>query len=224
MITRTPHNFHSRLRGVTFVEMIVTIAIVSIVMIGSSIFFVRMWRLHGFTIETAIASMTAQRGVSEAVESIRRARTAQDGSLPIAVAEEHHFAFYEDVDYDGKVERVRYFVENGRFRRGVTKPVIASNGVVTYPAADDTVRDVANYIVNETANMPTFTYYGADDKAFAYDDLATSRLPANAPLGMIRMVKVLLYVNPDAVRAPNHVRIQSFAVIRNLAIYDNAQP
>ena len=86
------------------------------------------------------------------------------------------------------------------------------------------VQNVADYVVNESAGMPTFTYYGIDDKVFAYDDAALSALGDTPSVGSIRMVKVLLYVNPDEVRAPNHVRIQSFAVIRNVAIYDHVQP
>lgn len=197
-------------------EMIVTIAIVSIVMVGSSLFLIRMWRLHGFTIETAIASMTAQRGVSEAVESIRRARPAQNGAFPIAKATEDEFVFYNDVDHDGDVERVRYFVSGGRFRQGVAQPIVASDGVVTYPDADDAVRNVADYVVNETTGTPTFTYYDAHAYILSYGNLsAIPALSSPAPLEQINMVKILLYVNPDAVRAPNHVRIQSFVAIRN---------
>lgn len=203
------------LRGVTFVEMIVTIAIVSIVITGASVFFVRMWRLHGFTIETAVASMTAQRGVSEAVEHIRRARVSQGGEFPIDKAEAHNFSFYEDYDDDGVVERVRYFVEGSRFRVGVTDPRVV-DGVSTYPDDDDDVRDAAYYVVNATAGMPTFTYYDANGKIFASADAETHVMPLPiTDIGEIRMVKILLFVNPDAIRAPDHVRIQSFVVIRN---------
>ncbi len=211
-------------RGVTFVEMIVTIAIFSIIILGSSVFFVRMWTIHRFTLETGIASFIAQRGVDEAVEHIRRARSSQNGSFAIASADSDSIHFYDDYDDDGTVERVHYFLENGTLWRGVTEPMVDAGGIITYAEDDDTVRSIADHVINQSLGEATFTYYGTDGKAFSYDDVAENILTLPVTLAHIRMVKIVLYVNPDAVRAPNHVHIQSFAVVRNLAIYDKVQP
>ncbi len=211
-------------RGVTFVEMIVTIAIFSIIILGSSVFFVRMWTIHRFTLETGIASFIAQRGVDEVVEHIRRARSSQNGAFAIASADSDSIRFYDDYDDDGTVERVHYFLENGTLWRGVTEPMVDTGGIITYAEDDDTVRSIADHVINQSLGEATFIYYGTDGKVFSYNDIAENILIPPVTLAHIRMVKIVLYVNPDAVRAPNHVHIQSFAVVRNLAIYDKVQP
>lgn len=206
-------------KGVTFVETIVTIAIFSIVMLGSSIFFVRMWQVNSFTLETGIASFVADRGVEKAGEDIRRARQAENGAFPIVLAEEHSFVFYADYDADGVTERVHYFVQDQKFQVGVTEPNMSGYTAI-YPDGDQIITDAADYIVNETEGYATFQYYGEQGKVFSYENSDDFLLSEPVIPSDVKMVKILLFVNPDPVRAPNNVRIQSFVVIRNLTKYD----
>lgn len=206
-------------KGVTLVETIVTIGILSIVMLGSSIFFVRMWRTHSFTIELGVASFVADRGVERAVEDIRRARQAENGAFPIVRADDHDIVFYEDYDNDGIIERVHYYVEDQKFRVGITEPDM-SGLAPSYPSGDQVIEDAADYIVNESMGYPTFEYYDDEGKILAYDDVRDIALPTPATPSDIKMVKVLLFVNPDPIQKPDNVRIQSFVVIRNLTKFD----
>jgi hypothetical protein len=207
------------LKGVTFIETVVTVGILSVVMLGSSLFFVRMWRIHGFAMEMGVASFVANRGVENAVENIRRARQAENGAFPIVQADDHDLTFYEDYDGDGDIERVHYFVDDQKFKIGVTEPDFTGM-VPTYPNGDQIVKEAANYIVNENAGMPTFEYYDENGMIFAYNDVDGIALSTPATPSDIKMVKILLFVNPDPLRAPNNVRIQSFVVIRNLTKFD----
>ncbi|MFA5986795.1 MAG: prepilin-type N-terminal cleavage/methylation domain-containing protein [Parcubacteria group bacterium] len=209
-------------RGVTFVETIVVIGIMSAVMLGSSLFFVRMWRTNQFTYEIAIASLVSSRGIQKAEKDIRAARPAENGAFPIVSAEDHSIVFYMDYDEDGIAERVHYFVEDQKFKVGVTEPNLSVTPP-TYADADESVKDAANYIVNETTGYKTFEYYNDESAMYSYSDVENAAMStplSEDELGGIKMVKILLFVNPDPLRAPNNVRIQSFVVVRNLADFN----
>lgn len=206
-------------KGITLVETIVTIGIFSVVMLGASTFFVRMWSTHKFTIEVGIASFVANRGVEEASENIRKSRQSENGSFPIVRADDHDFEFYSDYDNDGVIERLHYFVQDQKFQLGVTDPDFS--GVTPfYPVGDQDMRDAAEYVVNEQEGNATFEYYGEDGKIFSYSDSNDTVLATPATPSDIKMVKILLFVNPDPIQKPNNVRIQSFVVIRNLTQFD----
>lgn len=206
-------------RGVTFVETIVVISIMSVVMLGSSLFFVRIWRTNQFTYEIAIASFVSSRGIEKATEDIRAARPAENGAFPIISADDHDLMFYMDYDNDGIAERVHYFIQDQKLKIGIREP----NMTVlppTYATGDELVTDAASYIVNESTGYPTFEYYDDEGAIFAYDDIVGKSLATPADPGSIKMVKILLFVNPDPIKKPNNVRIQSFVVIRNLADFN----
>ncbi len=207
-------------RGVTFVEMIVTIAITSIIMIGTSLFFVRMWTTHHFVFKSGVASFVASKAVEDAVSVMRKAQQAQNGAFPIELANEHEFEFYADFDNDGVVEKVRYFVEDDTFKREVTEP---GNDVPPIYNGNVEVRDIAKNVRNDIASgEAVFEYYGIDSKIYKYDDINTKVLATPVTPADIRMVKIVLYINPEPVfRSPDNVRIQSFVVVRNLTEFDD---
>lgn len=206
-------------RGITLVETLVSIGIFSIVMLGTSIFFVRMWEVNSFTYEIGIASFVANRGIEEATQNIRKARPAENGAFAIEYADEDEITFFMDYDYDGVAERIHYFVENERFQMGVREPDLSTTPI-SYAEGDELVIDAANYIVNESNGYDTFEYYGDENEAYSYGDVDSNKLTTPIDTGDIKMVKILLFVNPDPIRKPNNVRIQSFVVIRNLTDFD----
>jgi prepilin-type N-terminal cleavage/methylation domain-containing protein len=207
-------------RGVTFVEMIVTIAVTSIVMTGASLFFVKMWTTHHFVFKSGVASFIASRAVEDAVSMMRKAQQAQNGAFPIELADDHEFEFYADFDDDGIVEKVKYFVEDSTFKREVTEP--GSDLPPVYNGSVE-VRDVAKNVRNDIASGEAiFEYYDIDGEIYEYDDIEGKALVTTATPSDIRMVKIILYINPEPIfRSPDNVRIQSFVVVRNLTEFDD---
>ncbi len=206
-------------RGVTFVETVVSIGIFSVVMLGSTLFFVRMWEINQFAYEVGIASLVASRGVDEAVQNIRKARPAENGAFAIEYADADEIIFFMDYDYDGVAERIHYFLADARFQMGVREPDLTTTPI-SYAAGDEFVIDAAEYIVNEEGGYDVFEYYGGDSEIFSYANVDDAKLSHPIDAGDIKMIKILLFVNPDPIRKPNNVRIQSFVVIRNLGDFD----
>ncbi|GAH01165.1 unnamed protein product [marine sediment metagenome] len=73
-------------------------------------FIVYSYRIHALAWQQSIAIEEARRGVSIMVKEIREATSGEDGSYPIEKAGNKEFIFYSDVDKDGAIERVRYFL------------------------------------------------------------------------------------------------------------------
>lgn len=98
------------MQGFTLIETLVVIAIFSLMMTAIAGSIIILYRTYGYTWEQSIAIDEARRGIETLVKEIRTARIADDGSYPIEKAGDKEFIFYSDIDGDGKVERVRYFL------------------------------------------------------------------------------------------------------------------
>ena len=98
------------MRGFTLIETIVVIAVFTLIMGALFGSILMLYRTHDYTWQQSMAIEEAKRGIETMVKEIRAARTGEDGSYPIEKAEDKEFIFYSDIDGDGKVERVRYFL------------------------------------------------------------------------------------------------------------------
>ncbi len=98
------------MKGFTIIETIITIVVFSLIM-GVVFAFVTMaYRTHGYTWQQSTAINEARKGIETMVKEIRMARPGEDGSYSIEKAEDKEFVFYSDIDNDGNVEKVRYFL------------------------------------------------------------------------------------------------------------------
>jgi len=98
------------MKSFTLIETLVTIIIFALIMgiIGGVI--VILYRTYSYTQQQSIAINEARRGIETMVKEIREARPGDDGSYPIEKAGDKEFIFYSDIDKDGEIEKVRYFL------------------------------------------------------------------------------------------------------------------
>lgn len=199
----------------TLMELMVAIGVALIAMQGFTYLFIRTWDTNKFVLEEGMASAAASRATNKIVIQLRAVQQAGNGDYPIESADDFDLIFYCDVDDDGVVEKVHYYLDqvNDRLMLGVSNP-LATNPV-SYPATDSTVTVVTNYVVNETDN-PIFFYYNDDYPG----DTVTNPLATPTNVGEIQMIKVHLYVNINPVHAPDNINIESFVDLRNLHDYE----
>lgn len=199
------------MKAMTLVEMMVAIAIVLITMEGFTYLFLKTWDTNKFVLEEGLASAAASRATNKIVIQLRGVQQADNGDYPIEAADDFDLIFYADVDDDGVVEKVHYFLDAAadQLHLGVSNP--SATNPVTYPAGDDVVSVVANYVVNESSD-PLFYYYNDDYPG----DVVNNPLATPASIGNIQMVRVHLYVNINPVHAPDNINIESFVDLRNL--------
>lgn len=200
----------SFVRGITLIEVVVAIFIITLGMAGFATLFLRIWNMNKFILETGVASGAASRGVDQLVSELRKVRQGDDGSYPIVSGDRLSLVAFLDVDNDGTTERVHYFLQNGSLIRGVTKPD-TSHQPVTYPATDQTFSTIAKYVVN-TTDKPIFFYYNDNYPG----DTVNNPLATPISVQDARLVKVRLIVNINPNRAPEETTIESFAEFRNL--------
>lgn len=205
-----------RLKGLTLVEMLVAIFIMSAGMLGFSLLFSSSWTSNKFILETGITSIRVNRASTEIINNLRKVRQADNGDYPIDSGDDFDIQVYLDIDNDGVTERVHYWLDdvNDRLMRGIREPSTAQPP--TYAAGDETTSVIAEYIVNEST-QPLFYYYNENYPG----DTVNNPLSTPAAIGDVRLVRVLIRMNIDPIKAPNNINIESFVDLRNLESYDN---
>ncbi|MFZ3032037.1 MAG: prepilin-type N-terminal cleavage/methylation domain-containing protein [Candidatus Moraniibacteriota bacterium] len=201
-----------KLKGMTLLEMLIAIAVALIVMEGFTYMFLKTWDTNKFILEEGLASAAASRATNQIVIQLRGVQQSDNGSYAIVSADDFDFTLYADVDDDGVVERVHYFLDqvNDQLKVGVTDPD-TTVVPVTYPAGDTTVTVMTNYVVNE-ATDPVFSYYNDDYPG----DTINNPLTTPASVGNIQLIKIHLFVNINPIHAPDNINIESFVDLRNL--------
>jgi len=96
--------------GYTIVEMLVVIFVFTLIweVVAQSI--VMIYKTQGYAMEQSQAIDEARRGVDAMAKEIRQATNGDNGAYPIELAADKEFIFYSDIDKDGQVERVRYYL------------------------------------------------------------------------------------------------------------------
>jgi len=203
--------------GITFIETIVTVAIIIIALGAISGSVITLYRTHSFTLEQSQAIAEARRGVETMVKEIREARPGDDGSYIIEKAEDFQFIFYSDIDKDEKTERVRYFVQGTDFKKGVIDP---TGWPIHYPSEKEEIFILSKYVRNQP---PIFKYYNGDWPGDAYCQANPTEkacldnpLPYPARLKDTKLMRVYLVINVDPNRPPQNYELASDVQIRNL--------
>jgi len=200
-------------KGMTLVELLVSISIMLMAMEGFTLLFLRSWDMNKFVLEMGNASLIASHGTTRIVNEIRKARQADNGDYPIESGDDFDLKVYVDSDRDGKTERIHYYLLNKILYRGVTKPVAGLP--ITYPVSDDSVTIVSTSVVNTPTN-PVFYYYNGNFPS----DIVNNPLSTPVIISNVRMVKVHLMVNIDPNHDPDSINIEAFAQLRNLIHYE----
>lgn len=201
-----------RKKGMTLVEMMMAITILTIAMGGFTMLFIHTLQTNSFTIEEGMTSMLTSRTVNTIVSDLRRVRQGDNGDFPIVSASAFDLKVYVNIDGDTATERVHYFLDGDLLKRGIANPIAGTP--VTYPAGDETVTTIATYVVN-AASEPLFSYYNKNYPG----DIANNPLSGTIAVGEVRLIRVWVRMNIDPIKAPNNINIESFAELRNLNDY-----
>lgn len=194
-------------KGISFLEIVTYIAIFSLVILIITRFVVQGYQVYYFGQEQNDAIRQAQIGIETMVKEIREARYADNGAYPLELANDQEFIFYSDIDQDNATERVRYFLFNTNFIKGIINPSetepINYNGPEILATLSENVRNDVG---------PIFYYYNGDWPA----DTLNNPLPAPARLIETKLMRVYLKVNILPSRPPDDFELESSVQIRNL--------
>jgi prepilin-type N-terminal cleavage/methylation domain-containing protein len=189
-------------RGLSFVEMLVAIAIFGIIMIAlvNSILF--FYRANTSSLEQGFQVEHARRGAELLVRDVREATYADTGAYPLATVASSSIIFYSDTDLDGAVERIRYSLIGTRLYRNVTDP----SGAPPLYAGGGATSTVSEYVRNFDENVSLFRYHNA----------SSTEVTDSALINTIVSVTVHLIVDIVQKHTPGTFTLSESATLRNL--------
>ena len=200
---RTPSNLNQNsTRAFTLIETIVVIALTVLVGGALTSMIQYFYRTNDYVLQEGSAVQSARQGLSTAVQDLREASYGDDGSYPIASAATSSLSFYADINDDGNVEKILYYLSGTTLYEGVTH---SGGSPLTYVGQPTSTSTVATYIRNGTST-PIFQYY--DDTG------ALLSSPVNVT--SVALVTTDLQVDVDVNRSPSTYTLIGSATLRNL--------
>lgn len=191
-------------KGFTLIEMIISIGILSAVMVAVSMFGLDIYDFGIFLGENLIAHQEIQLTLKVIISEMRAMSQSVNGGYPIESASQNSIIFYSDMDGDGFTERIRYFLDGNKFKKGVIKP---SGNPLFYSGAENITEEIHN-IYSAGGNI--FGYY---DSSYSGTQ-AELGFPINIP--NIKLIKVNLTVDPNPADPSSRVNFSTSVNIRNL--------
>lgn len=184
------------LTGFTLIEMLISMSIFILVIFLSSNFIIYGLRWTTFGSEQADAISTARRSMEVMVKDIRGANNSEQGDYPLSRIEKDDFIYYSDMDDDGKMEKIRYYLDGSELKKVVTEPGPAND--YSLPGATSTI---AYYVNNQ--EEPVFVYFDSNSAQ-------------TTDIDSVRMIRIVLKINVTPERAPNDYYAETDVHLRNL--------
>lgn len=140
-------------KGFTLVEVLISIAIFAGIafIIGTfmkSVFDYQLLFTQQLTAEQELQNMFAMM-----IPEVRSMVPSALGSYAIGQVSTSSLTFYGDIDADGIVDQLRYFLSGTTLKKGIIKP---TGNPLVYSGANEIVNDVAHDVV---VGAPIFSYY-----------------------------------------------------------------
>ena len=188
----------------TLVEMVIAIGIYTILMLAVMTSVASLYRSNAYAIEQSGEVDSARRGVTQWNRDVKEMTTAEDGTWPIAIIEQHRLGYYSDTDQDDSVEYVEYILATTTITKYTYNPTgTPATYDLTSPDSEETLSE---YVQNINQATSTFFYYDNNGAALA----------STSPLIDIRFIQMQVIVNIDPDRNPGEFMLRSSLAPRNL--------
>lgn len=182
--------------GFTIIEILVVMAITSIIILIFNQFLITGFKSTKFNMEQEEAISEARNGLDVITKEIRGANSSDNGSYAISEISTSSFVFYNDVNKDGKREKIRYYLDGYDLKKAITQPGLNSDYTGT-----STVSVLSKYINNRGVSI--FKYYDSSNTETSLID-------------RIKLISIELYVNVTPQRAPDDYILKTSITFRNL--------
>jgi type II secretory pathway pseudopilin PulG len=192
------------MRGMTLVEVVVVIGIYTILLLAITASVASLYQTNSYAIAEADEIDNARRGMTQWSRDVKELTTAEDGTFPIAIIEEHRFGYYSDTDQDDSVEYVEYILATTTLTKYSYDP---TGSPATYNlTTPDKEETLSLYVQNINQGTSTFMYF----------DNAGTQLSSASPLINIKYIRAQIIVNIDPNRSPGEFMLRSSIAPRNL--------
>ena len=192
--------------GLTIIEVSVAVGIFAIIIVVLMDFVIQNYKSWNEIMRIVEAQRNGQKAIQVMIKELRNiAEMSETGTFPLESAQNQSIIFYSDIDSDSQIEKVRYFIQDNKFKKGVIPP---TGDPIEYKTANETISDIAEYIAN--GNDSVFYYY---DKNY----IGTGEPLANpVDITKAKLIKIFLRVNVDPNKPPSDFILESQVNLRNL--------
>ena len=194
-------------RGFTLIEMLIAVAILAIMAVAVSAFFISLYKEQGSDIARIKRIDTAGRVIETMSSEIRKMNRAENGIFPLEIIQEQTLVFYSDVDNDGLTERIEYFLNGTALERKSIEP-----GDNLDYSGTETAAVIAGGIRNGTE--PIFKYY--DENYTGSED----PLPEPINVTSVKIIEIILDINADEKHLSSPLCVETKIHPRNLKNFD----
>lgn len=189
-------------RGFTLTETVVVVALTAFILLALTAIIRYFYITNAYTLEQTQAVNSARTSLDHAMTDLRQASYGADGSYPILSAATSTVTFYADLDGNGTVDKVRYYLSGTTLYRGTTN---SAGNPPSYAGQPELATLVVDNIRNGTST-PLFTYFDADGGA----------LPPPVNIASVASVQITVYTDVNPNRAPAIYMLSGSATLRNV--------
>lgn len=191
--------------GFTLVEVIMVVALNTILMMVIATTVTQLYKNHSYTFEQSNEIEVARRGLGTWVRDAREMTTGANGAFALVLAGTSTIGFYSDIDKDNSIEYVEYRLGTSTTLRKFTyNPTASSTYSTTTP---NSVEVMSEYVQNGRQNVVIFRYYDSNGALVA---------SPQAMISDITYITMNIIVNIDPVRSPGEFMLQGSSAPRNL--------
>lgn len=188
--------FSKNIKAFTLVEILVTMSIFMIIVFMSSNFLTNSFKNSRFISEQDDAVTNARRALDVSKKEIRGANSSEQGDYALATIEDDNFIFYSDVDNDGEMEKIRYYLVGTDLIKQLTEPGPSKD----YTLAPSS-QTISHFMNNQEESV--FTYYDSN-----YNETSL--------INEVRLIKINLKINVTPTISPNDYYVETDITLRNL--------
>lgn len=194
---------HTYKKGFTLVEVVMTVAIFTLVMYAVFTGISTFYTYNAYSIAQAHQVDQARRGIEILVRDIREMTYADNGAYPLAIMEPHRIGFFSDIDRDNSVEYVEYTLTGTT----IDKQIFGATGTPPlYATTSEATHVLSRYVQNNIQGTSTFLYFDQNGALAGTSTNVTD----------IAYIRAQIIVNIDENRDPGQFMLKSSAALRNL--------
>lgn len=194
-------------RGVTLLEVLISLGIFSLLVVGGSAMFISAFRTNRVVWDQLSGQTDARRVLARVTDDVRRAETSSTGSYAIQSVTSSQIVFFANVNNDSFRERVRFWLDDTTLYEGITAPTGTPLG---YPTSTEAVTVLATNVVNTAHGIPVFSYY---DESY---NGTQGPIPSPVPVTDVRIVRVQLEIDINPILSPVPLHVEGMVHMRTI--------
>lgn len=192
-------------KGFTLLEVIIAMMVMLVIILISSVFFNYYFKNSSFLYNQTQTLDQARNSLRQLVLYLRSARTSQEGAYLLVIAEDQRIAFYSDINRNGQVDYVEYYLDGQVIYQRVIPPQGPTDNL--YDPANAKIYQLSEFVVNDT--RPIFYYYNSSYPA------DSEPLEPQSRLLNTRVIEVRVFTNSSP-QTQSEYLLSTQVMLRNL--------